>query len=382
MAEYLSAPLDVFIAVTNRCNLACGHCNVFSTRNSRTDLTGDEWIKFIRRLAELKVFTLWISGGEPFMREDIFAILEEIENHHFHYGLNTNGMLIDEERSKRISGLERLSSIFVSLDGSTPEIHEKLRGKHSFGRTINGIKNLLKYNESVSTYTTVTSDNYKDVENIIRLGKSLGLESVKFNELLPLGNAALHLNKLTLSNHQRREVTKDIRKLRDRYGNFVTGMILEMGDFFEGFEGPEREYDTYCPGTANGLSGCGGGIEKCTVRPDGWVVPCDRLWDFKAGNIRKTDFLEIWQSSPVFRDMRRRASVSLDDIEGCSGCTYKSFCVGGCPAVSYHLSGSIVKPDPMSCYRIFKDKGFPYDRNCVTEDMEKRDDCNQIQASL
>jgi len=379
--ESLSAPLDVFIAVTSRCNLACRHCNVFSLRNSRTDLIGDEWIKFIKRLAELKVFTLWISGGEPFMREDIFAIFEEIEKHHFRFGLNTNGMLVDEEKSKRISELEKLYSIFVSLDGSTAEIHEKLRGKGSFEGVIDGIKNLLKYNGNVSTYTTVTRDNYKDIENIIRLGKSLGLESVKFNEILPLGNAALHLNKLTLSNHQRREVTKDVKRLRDRYGDFVTGMILEMGDFFEGFENLEREYATDCPDAANGLFGCGGGIEKCTVRSDGWVVPCDRLWDFKAGNIRETDFKEIWQSSRVFHDMRMRSSVSLNDIEECNGCMYKSFCVGGCPAVSYYLSGSVLKPDPMSCYRIFRDKGFPYNRSRPIN-MEKKDDYNQIQVSL
>jgi len=145
--ESLSAPLDVFIAVTSRCNLACRHCNVFSLRNSRTDLIGDEWIKFIKRLAELKVFTLWISGGEPFMREDIFAIFEEIEKHHFRFGLNTNGMLVDEEKSKRISELEKLYSIFVSLDGSTAEIHEKLRGKGSFEGVIDGIKNLLNIME-------------------------------------------------------------------------------------------------------------------------------------------------------------------------------------------------------------------------------------------
>lgn len=367
MGRCLSAPLDVFMAITSRCNLVCKHCNVSSTCDPQADLTTDEWIAFIRRLAELKVFTLWISGGEPFMREDIFVLLEEIERHHFHYGLNTNGMLIDEEKSKRISELEKLTSIFVSLDGSTPEIHEKLRGKDSFDRTLEGIENLLKHNENVSTYTTVTGDNYRDIESIIKLGKDLGLESVKFNELLPLGNATRHLSNLTLSNPQRREVTGNVRELRNRYGGIITGMMLEMGEFFEGFDDLHPRSESEGSGDTNGLLGCGGGVEKCTVRPDGWIVPCDRLWDLKAGNIRETDFNEIWQSSPVFRDMRMRASVSLDDIEECNGCGYKSLCVGGCPAVSYQFSGSVFQTDPMSCYEIFKGDGFPYDRDCVAQ---------------
>jgi len=83
MSSCLSAPLEVFIAVTNRCNLFCDHCNVSTSLNLRDELTTEQWISFIRRLAELKVFTLWISGGEPFLREDLFTILGEVEKHHF-----------------------------------------------------------------------------------------------------------------------------------------------------------------------------------------------------------------------------------------------------------------------------------------------------------
>lgn len=368
MGRCLSAPLDVFIAVTSQCNLGCRHCNVSSTWGTSAELTTDEWLGFIRRLAELKVFTLWISGGEPFMKEDIFAVFEEIERHHFHYGLNTNGMLIDTEMSKRISELEKLFSIVVSLDGSSAETHEALRGKGTFERTLEGIRQLLQCNGHVSTYTTVTRDNYRDIENIVKLGEGLGLEAVKFNELLPLGNAAQHLTRLTLSNPQRREATQTVRNLRDLYGSFVTGMILEMGDFFAGFDALCQRSESDGTMGANGLMGCGGGVEKCSVRPDGWVVPCDRLWDLKAGNIREADFSAIWRSSPVFRDMRTRESVSLDDIEECDGCLHKSQCVGGCPAVSYELSGSVFQTDPMSCYGIFKGDGFPYARDCRERD--------------
>ncbi len=379
MKNCFSAPLDVFIAITNKCNLACKHCNVYPTRNATSDLTTDEWIKFIRRLAELKVFTLWISGGEPFMREDVFSILYEIEKHHFHYGLNTNATLIDEQASRRISELKKLFSVVVSLDGSSPAVHDKQRGNGSFDRTIRGIENLLKHNRHVSTYTTVTKNNYQDIEDIIILGKSLGLTAVKFNELLPLGNAVCHLPNLTLSNSQRRALTHKLERLRNTYGNFVIGTILDMGNFFKGFEKLQKIGDRDNPGCTNGLFGCGGGIQKCTVRPDGWVVPCDRLWDFKAGHIGETDFQEIWASSPIFSKMRRRASVSLDDIEECSGCGYKSLCIGGCPAVSYELSGSVFTVDPMSCYRIYKGNGYPYSLDVMKSQKKQEGYAREIQ---
>ena len=119
-------------------------------------------------------------------------------------------------------------------------MHDKQRGKGSFDRTIRGIENLLKHNRHVSTYTTVTRNNYQDIEDIIILGKSLGLAAVKFNELLPLGNAVCHLPNLTLSNSQRRALTHKLEGLRNTYGNFVIGTILDMGNFFKGFEKLEK----------------------------------------------------------------------------------------------------------------------------------------------
>lgn len=361
MGNCLSAPLDVFIAITYNCNLSCAHCNVYPTRDAGKELSTSQWVDFIRRLAEMKVFTLWISGGEPLLREDFFTLLDEIEKYHFHYGLNTNATLIDENISKELSRFKRLNHIVVSLDGSTAEIHERLRGKGSFDKTITGIRNLLLFHSHVSTYTTVNQYNYDDIENIVSLGKSLGVIAVKFNEMLPLGNALCHLPELAISNAQRRYLTRRLESLRAEFGNFVIGTVLEMSDFFKPFQALDEMENSQPSGTVNGLFGCGGGITKCTVRPDGYVVPCDRLWNFKAGNILTTDFQEIWKTSAIFAQMRQRARVSLDDIEHCRGCHYKSLCVGGCPAVAYELRGSVYEIDPLSCYKIYMGEGYPYD---------------------
>jgi len=77
--------------------------------------------------------------------------------------------------------------------------------------------------------------------------------------------------------------------------------------------------------------------------------------------------------------MRKRSSVSLDEIESCNGCEYKSLCVGGCPAVSYELSGSVFNADPMSCYRIYKDKGFPYKLDITNSQKEMEGYAREIQ---
>ena len=99
----LSAPLSVFLDITNRCNLRCRHCSASAGVPLDDELTTGEWLALIRRLAELKVFKVTVSGGEPLTRPDVFQLLDELERHHIAIRLNTNATLVDREMADRNS---------------------------------------------------------------------------------------------------------------------------------------------------------------------------------------------------------------------------------------------------------------------------------------
>jgi SynChlorMet cassette radical SAM/SPASM protein ScmE len=356
MIEPLSAPLEVFLALTNRCNSACVHCNVATTRDFR-DLSHHEWLKIILELAELKVFRLWLSGGEPLMRADFFDLVSEIEKHHFFYGLNTNATLITHETAEKLAGLKRLTTVVVSLEGPNASIHDRMRGIGTFEKTMAGLQHLTANLENIETYTTVTRLNFRHIEEIILLALDNGVSSIKFNELLPLGQGYRQRAELTLSNSERREVFKEVERLDRHYPDVISGSYLDMGRFFKEFE--DSSPAAACePGF---LNSCRGGVQAITIRPDGKIVPCDRLWDLVAGDLKEKSLKEIWFSSPVFEDMRTRSSFSLSDISKCSGCEVMDLCTGGCPAVTYALYDSLKEGDPLSCYRILKSDGYPYE---------------------
>lgn len=355
----ISAPTNVFLIITKLCNLSCKHCATSSSRFSQNDLNLAEWLRLLRRLVALKVFELVLSGGEPLCYKDIFSLLDYIEGTHLRYTLNTNGTLITRETAKRLGGLQRLGSILVGFDGSTAPVHDALRGKGAFPETLRGIALLKEFSgRGINLFCVVTKFNYKDLPNIARVAKGLDVNSIQFEPLLVQGNALRWQQELLLSLAETREVYQTIEELSLEYGDFISGNYLSMGHYYRNF----REWAAELKGLPEAayMSSCSAGIEKCAVRPDGWVIPCDRLWDLKVGNIRDRDIQDIWLNSERFRKFRQRFAHRISELKDCRSCSYNRFCQGGCPAVPYYLNRGVVARDPTSCYRIFSGEEVAY----------------------
>ncbi|MFC2149094.1 radical SAM protein [Candidatus Auribacterota bacterium] len=349
--KILSAPLKVSLEITNMCNLSCIHCNVAGTKNMPGDLTASEWKNLIDELAGLKVFNLIISGGEPFMRPDIFELIEHIFKHHFRVRINTNGTLIDRNTARLLKQYDRIENIQVSLDGSSPEIHEKIRSKDSYKRTIAGIRDLISEDLPVTTYTVINRINLGDIENIIRLGKDLRIAQATFTDLLPVGHACKTLGTMEIDQGERRELSEQFTRLQNKYGNFIGGPMVKTESFFSGFADhkPSPE-DNGSDGTFSSCAGC---FEECCVRPDGWVVPCSRMWEYKTGNVRNKRFRDIWHNSEKTKEFRARRKVKVNDVDECRSCEYIPLCRGGCPAVPFEYGRGITGWDPTSCYKVY-----------------------------
>ncbi|MFY9625132.1 MAG: radical SAM protein, partial [Rhodoplanes sp.] len=79
-----------------RCNLACKHCySISGDVDFPGELTTAEVLHVMDDLKAFGVPVLILSGGEPLMRRDIFAISSRAKGVGFYVGLSTNGTLID-----------------------------------------------------------------------------------------------------------------------------------------------------------------------------------------------------------------------------------------------------------------------------------------------
>ena len=113
---------------TFKCNLRCAHYYMDAQeRESQDELTTEEGKMLIDQIVEVSKPILVLSGGEPLLREDIFELAKYASDKGLRVGLGTNGSGITDEVAIRLKE-SGAGSVAISLDSSTPEIHDEFRG--------------------------------------------------------------------------------------------------------------------------------------------------------------------------------------------------------------------------------------------------------------
>ena len=170
--------------------------------------------------------------------------------------------------------------------------------------------------------------------------------------IVPQGNALKHLKELMLSFEEGKTVEAELRQLKRLHPNLVGGTLMQGIEWMDEISeiATEKELD----GVSNYITSCGGSISECAIRPDGEVIPCDRLWEYGVGNVKEESFQKIWLHGEGFSKFRERYKQRIDSFAECCNCSYISVCRGGCPATSFGLGKGINGWDPLSCYQVFR----------------------------
>ncbi len=167
---------DIILFVTDRCNMKCDHCMFWE----RIDAPGDE-----HSLRELEVMaasipplrTVSVTGGEPFLRNDLHQIVETFyrDNQSHHVQINTNGLLMKRMEELVTSHLalkyEKYLTFQVSIDGPE-EQHDKVRRMPgSYKKILENLKRLVDLKEKHPFFrpivlTNINRSNYEYIEEI------------------------------------------------------------------------------------------------------------------------------------------------------------------------------------------------------------------------
>src|SRR3712207_9200480 len=91
MRDYSPYPLLVDVCVTNRCNLNCSYCSAEAGpfASKKGEMSVEKLVSVFRELDLIGVPRVGVTGGEPFMREDILDILKAFNQYRFAKVLNT-----------------------------------------------------------------------------------------------------------------------------------------------------------------------------------------------------------------------------------------------------------------------------------------------------
>lgn len=328
----------LFMHLNQDCNLSCAHCYTKSNPNYSWHPSFEAISKILQQAREANVTMLTISGGEPLLYPQLKdVLLQAIES--FDVRLLTNGTLINKEKAEFLA--KATNSVQFSLDGSFAQIHDKIRGKGSFAKTMNSIHLMqdLGFNENLVICTTVTKNNIDDIPSLIALAEKEGIPLIRFLPLMLQGRAVTQLQRLLPTDDELITLYENLLPYivnvnsKTTVSGYISGLLMKPL--------PGHASQQWCP------------VGRTLVMDfDGTVSPCilmnDKNWNL--GNLFKQSSGEIIKQG----QLKKIGDIILkrrEKIEKCRNCPWKHFCQAGCAGIALQQKETLMEVDRFCDYR-------------------------------
>ena len=381
-------PYVVSWNLTYRCNLACEHCYLdaggapqVGTENfaDRSELGTDECFRVIDEIAAFAPECLTIlTGGEPLLRRDILEIVRRASERGLWVVVGTNGVSITENVARRLAdaGARGLSLSLDALDADRHDHFRKVRG--AWRNTVDGAEILNRTGLPFIVQTTAGSHNIGELDAIADFAHDrLAARVWNLYFLVPTGRRQF-VSDITPAQYD--EVLASLYRIQRKYDrrmlvnakcapHYIKTVLenAEADPIATDARAPSwpglhasaqttRAGDTGLPGIrtySGGAGGCPAGTHYMGIRPNGDVTPCPYLPVF-AGTLRSSSLQDLWTSSELFADIRRRTSLG----GRCGECEMNGHC-GGCRARAYGMTGDLMSEDPLCTHTPGRFAGSP-----------------------
>jgi len=326
----LSVPIKVSVDVTDRCNFNCLHCRNQLITKSQRNLDFIYFVTIIDDVASMGVFRFGISGGEPFLRDD----LEELIQHAIVRGIprvfvSTNGSKITEQRLQGLAGFRDRLIFKISLDGPE-DVHDAIRGVRGAFEAFTHSAALLKSKSFDFHITTaLMRSNVGHIRETVQFARNTGCSKHYIVEVAPQGRAD-ETNILTPA--ERKIVSKILADYTVSMQTREYKLIAKIG-FAEGNPG----------------FSCCAGMSECGILSDGRIVGCRLLPEIHEGYLQDSSLSELWRLPDSFAYYRSDLLPRLGDP--CKKCPELASCRGGCRVFAAWRSAEEEGPD-IRCPRL------------------------------
>ena len=350
--------------VTQSCDLACKHCRAAAQPIAHPDeLTTAEGKALIDQIAGMGVPIFVFTGGDPLKRKDVFELVRYAAARGVQVAVTPSATpLLTREAMFQFkeAGLVRLG---ISLDGSTPEIHDKFRGlPGAWARTIQAIEWAGEAGIPIQVHSTISRHNVHDLDNLCALFEKLAIVMWNVFFLVPVGRGQLAD---LLSGEEFEQVFAKIYELSHRvsfqiktteamhYRRYLLQHNLEERRMGHGHaHAPAGSYEAGAP-TSDAQSRTAGWATRRVNDGKGFVfishignVYPSGFLPIHAGNVKSAPLADIYRNAPIFKALR-----DTTRLEGkCGACEYKEIC-GGSRARAYALTGDPLAQEPCCIYQ-------------------------------
>jgi MoaA/NifB/PqqE/SkfB family radical SAM enzyme len=190
------------VDVTDNCNLRCNHCYHFHGKDDfkTQELPIHVWEKRFNELYQSGVRHLLLVGGEPALRIDVLMLADWIFP--FVYVITNGTIKIPEEFNHRL---------FISIDGSQ-KTNDSIRGKGVFSTVMKHYSG----DKRVVINMTITKDNYKELEDVVKIATENDFKGVVCNICAGGTNVSVPM---VVKRKERKIIMRELKRVKTLYPN-------------------------------------------------------------------------------------------------------------------------------------------------------------------
>jgi SynChlorMet cassette radical SAM/SPASM protein ScmF len=313
---------DLLIYPTSRCNLKCRHCYFAPTYDDRPgnregEISYEQICQAIDDLLPFGLGACKLSGGEPFLRDDLIGICCYLDSKDVRVIIETNGTLVKRHQADTLAQLRGDTFVSVSIDGAKAETHEALRGiRGCFHKVLQGLEHLVRASLNVQVIAAAYDANKRELPNIMELAAAKGAKSFRVCFVHAVGRA----RNLALISHEEaldldRQLVEHSQSIGIRYCSSVPVGLKSVTVIIDSCALNER---------CNITSTLG-------ILADGTISICGMgryARDFRFGKLGEDNLAEVWMNHPTLKLIREGIPSRLRGI--CGRCVVRSACLGHC----------------------------------------------------
>ena len=331
-------PLSVHFDLTYRCNERCVHC--YLDHDDQGELTTAECLKVLDDLARSGALFLTFSGGEIFLRPDLYEILAAARGLHFDISLKTNALLVTPERAARLREFD-VRRVQISVYSDIPAVHDAItKVPGSLLRTLAAIPILLEHGLQVKLACPLMQENLMAYRGVMALAEKLGIPYILDLTITPMMNGSGGPLAHRASVSSLLPVLQDplMHACKPQPGAPAASAVNASPPAFGSAVSSGIESLAY-----EDLP-CSAGHNSCYISPYGDVFPCVQLPQ-AAGNLRREKFDEIWYHAPQLERLR---AIRESQLPICSRCEIRSYCER-CPGLALMEGGDMLGAYERAC---------------------------------
>ena len=326
----LGRPLAVLCELTHRCPLQCLYCsNPLELEKETTELNTEEWINALEQAAELGIFQVHFSGGEPGLRPDLEQLVKAATEFGIYTNLITSAVTFDQPRIEHLAELG-LEHVQISIQDSEEKNANFIGGnKYGYAKKLEVAKAVVNTKLALTVNAPIHRMNIENLSKIIDLAVAMGASRIEI----------AHVQYYGWAYHNRASLMPTGAQLKQ--ANAVVSEAIERlkGVLVIDFVAPD--YYAKRPKACMG----GWGRQFINITPSGKVLPChaaESITALQFENIREHSLKDIWDHSVAFEKFR-----GVDWMPAtCRRCERHTIDWGGCRCQAFAITGDAANMDP------------------------------------